>query len=64
MLVGEDVDDLLDQLRGGDVVAVLGRTDEVVAHLLLVALLRRVLSAVGLGVTRDGGERYNVNTAY
>ena len=60
MLVGEDVDDLLDQLCGGDVVAVLGRPDEVVAHLLLVALLRRVLSAVRLGgggVTgrREGG---------
>jgi len=62
MFVGQDVHYLLDQLRGGHVVAVLGRSDQVVAHLLLVALLRCVLSAVGLGtrekrsVTHPGSE--------
>lgn len=53
MFVGQDVDYLLDELRGRHVVAVLGRSDQVVAHFLLVALIGRVLSTVGLG-KRDG----------
>lgn len=44
MFVGQDVDYLLDELCGGHVIAVLGRSDQVVAHFLLVSLLRRVLS--------------------
>lgn len=46
VFVRQDVDDLLDELRGRHVVAVLGRSDQVVAHFLLVSLLCRVLSAV------------------
>lgn len=50
MLVRQDVVYLLDELGGCHVVAVLGRSDQVVAHLLLIPLLSRVLGTVGLGV--------------
>lgn len=51
MLIGQDVEDLLLQLVGGHVISVLGRTDEVVAHLLFFSPVRSVLGAVGL---KDG----------
>lgn len=46
MFVGENVDDLLDQLGGGDVVAVFGGSDKVVTHLLLITLLSGILGTV------------------
>ena len=48
MLVGEDVDDFLLQLVGGDVVAVFGGTDEVITHLLLLPPVCGVLGTVRL----------------
>lgn len=56
MLVGQDVDDLLDELGGGHVVPVFGRPDQVVAHLLLVPLLRGVLRTVGLWEKTPAGQ--------
>lgn len=63
MFVGEDVDDLLDELGGRHVVSVLGGTDQVVAHFLLVALLGRVLSAVRLEETNGGVKLLNSSGA-
>lgn len=48
MLVCQDVDDLLDELGGRDVISVLGGPDEVIAHLLLVAFFSGILSAMRL----------------
>ena len=48
MFVSQDVDYLLDELRGCYMVAVLGSSDQVVTHFFLVSLFRCVLSAVGL----------------
>lgn len=48
MLVGQDVEDLLLQLIGGHMISVLGRANEVVAHLLFFSPVRSVLGAVGL----------------
>lgn len=48
MLIGQDVEDLLFQLVGGHMVSVLGRTDEVIAHFLLLSPVRSILGAVGL----------------
>ena len=57
MFVSQDVDDLLDELCGCHMVAVLGGSDQVVTHFLLVSFLRCVLSAVRLqrkeGQTHD-----------
>lgn len=43
MFVRQDVDDLLDELHGRHMVAVLGCPDQVVAHSLLVPFVRRIL---------------------
>lgn len=48
MLIGQDVEDLLFQLVGGHMISVLGGTDEVVAHFLLLPAIRRVLGTVRL----------------
>lgn len=48
VLIGQDVEDLLLQLVGGHVISVLGRANEVVAHLLLLSPVGSVLGAVGL----------------
>lgn len=48
MFVSQDVDYLLDELRGSHMVAVLGSTDQVVAQFLLVSLVCCILSTVGL----------------
>lgn len=48
MFVSQDVDNLLDELRGCHMVAVLGGSDQVVTHFFLVSLFRCVLSAVRL----------------
>lgn len=52
MFVPQDVDDLLDELHGRHMVAVLGRPDQVVAHSLLGSLVRRVLCTGGLASER------------
>jgi len=48
VFVGQDVDDLLDELCGCHVVAVLGCADQVVTHFLLISFLCCILSTVGL----------------
>lgn len=48
MFVRQDVDDLLDELHGRHMVAVLGCPDQVVAHSLLVPFVRRILRTGGL----------------
>ena len=48
MLVGEDVEDLLFQLVGCHVVPVLGSTDEVVTHLLLLSPVSSILCTLRL----------------
>lgn len=48
MFVCQDVDDLLDELHGRHMVAVLGCPDQVVTHPLLFPLVRRVLGTRGL----------------
>lgn len=48
MFVRQDVDDLLDELHGRHMVAVLGCPDQVVTHSLLLSLVRRVLGTCGL----------------
>lgn len=48
MFVGEDVDDLLFELIGGDAVAVFSSADEVITHLLLLSPVYSVLRAVRL----------------
>lgn len=58
MFVREDVNYLLDELRGRHMVAVLGRTDQVVAHFLLVSLLRGILGAARLRGTEGKKTHY------
>lgn len=54
MFVCQDVDYLLDELRGRHMVTIFGRSDQVVTHFLLIALLCSVLSTVRLrGERRD-----------
>lgn len=55
VLIGQDVEDLLLQLVGGNVIPVLGCANEVVTHLLLLPPVRSVLGAVGLRQGRSKG---------
>lgn len=53
MFVCQDVDDLLDELHGCHMVAVLGCSDQVVTHSLLVSLVCRVLGTCGLALKKE-----------
>lgn len=48
MLVGQDIEDLLFQLVGSHMIAVLGGADEVVAHFFFLSAVSGVLGTVGL----------------
>ena len=54
MLIGQDVKDFLFQLVGGHMVPVLGGTDQVITHLLLVLPVCGVLGTVRL--EEEGGK--------
>lgn len=54
MLIGQDVEDLLFQLVRSHMISVLGGTDEVVAHFLLLPAIHRVLGAVRLEERQTG----------
>lgn len=53
MFVRQDVHYLLDELRGRHMVTVLGRSDQVVTHFLLVSLLGSILGTARLRGRRE-----------